>query len=228
MGYRDPFSLYPRKTKGGKIIWYYRTYDEYGKRTSGKSTGQINNSSARHYVTELIKKGALTTKGNITFSKFSEDWWIWDKCQYTKSRLARGRSITPGYVDINRCYLERHILPFFGNIRLSNINTRMIENWVMKLREDKERNLSPTTINHCLTTLKIMLKQAVRLEYIPTNPASTIEQLGSVAPGLGRFVNRVLDLNTYKERVINGKPYPHGDFLCVECGTRLEEQVKSA
>ena len=28
--YREPFTLYPRKIKNGKKIWYYRTYDEDG------------------------------------------------------------------------------------------------------------------------------------------------------------------------------------------------------
>jgi len=47
MGYKQPYNLYPRKTKGGKIIWYYRTYDDGGNRTSGKSTGQTSKTAAR-------------------------------------------------------------------------------------------------------------------------------------------------------------------------------------
>jgi len=37
--------------------------------------------------------------------------------------------------------------------------------------------LSHSTINHCLTCLKIMLKEAVRLEYLHKNPAASILKL---------------------------------------------------
>ena len=36
--------------------------------------------------------------------------------------------------------------------------------------------LSPTTVNRCFTNLKIMLKEAVRLEYIIKSPAEGIKQ----------------------------------------------------
>jgi len=39
----------------------------------------------------------------------------------------------------------------------------------------------------------------------------------SVSPGSGWFVNRVPDFNTYEEKIENGKLYPQGEYLCVEC-----------
>ena len=39
----------------------------------------------------------------------------------------------------------------------------------------------------------------------------------SVAPGSGRFVNRVIDLNDKETRIEMGKPYPEGDYICPEC-----------
>jgi len=56
----------------------------------------------------------------------------------------------------------------------------MIEEWIMKLREKPGKTgdpLSHTTVNHNLTCLKIMLKEAVRLEYLYRNPAEGINQL---------------------------------------------------
>lgn len=57
--YKEPFSLYPRKTKKGVRVWYYRTYDKNGKRTIGRSTGQIFKTLARRYCQKLIKEGKL-------------------------------------------------------------------------------------------------------------------------------------------------------------------------
>jgi len=56
----------------------------------------------------------------------------------------------------------------------------MIESWVMSLKEKTGRTgnpLSHITINHCLTCLKIMFKEAVRLEYLNKSPAVSIVQL---------------------------------------------------
>jgi len=45
----------------------------------------------------------------------------------------------------------------------------------------------------------------------------------SVAPGSGKFVNRIPDFDTYEERLYNGKTYPHGEFLCAECDSKFRE-----
>jgi hypothetical protein len=34
----------------------------------------------------------------------------------------------------------------------------------------------------------------------------------------GLFVNRIIDLDDYKTRKENGKPFPEGDYICRECG----------
>ena len=157
MGYKEPFTLYPRKANKGKIIWYYRTYDEFGNRTFGKSTGQTSKAAAKQYVVELIKKGALVTKGNPTFSKYAENWWIWDKCSYVKSRIQRGKSVSRDYVDIMRGYLVKHIIPYFKDIKLQNITAKMIEDWVLKLREtpgENRKTLSHSTVNPSLISIK--------------------------------------------------------------------------
>jgi len=45
----------------------------------------------------------------------------------------------------------------------------------------------------------------------------------SVAPGSGRFVNRVPDLNSAEERKAIGCPFPQGDYLCAECDAKGAE-----
>ena len=39
----------------------------------------------------------------------------------------------------------------------------------------------------------------------------------SVKCGVGLFVNRVPDFNDRETRVLMGKPFPDGDFICMEC-----------
>ena len=43
----------------------------------------------------------------------------------------------------------------------------------------------------------------------------------SVAPGSGRFVNRVPDCNDIETRKANGVKFPEGDFVCAECDDNI-------
>ena len=59
-----------------------------------------------------------------------------------------------GYVDVRRGYLEKHLLPYFAEVKLSSINAKMIEDWITELRKkEAERGglLSATTKapNYC-------------------------------------------------------------------------------
>ena len=46
----------------------------------------------------------------------------------------------------------------------------------------------------------------------------------SVAPGSGKFVNRVPDCNDLRTRIENGYRFPLGDFVCAECDSKHPEE----
>lgn len=173
-----PFNLYKRlTTKNGRFIYYVQFYDESGNRLTARSTGQTTKSAAETWAFEQLKKGYIVTEKNITFGKFAEDWWVWGKCPYTEAKKARGFKISRAYIDSMNGYLRNHVLPFFKNKKLQKINSRIIEKWVMNLKETKGRIgelLTPTTVNRCLTCLKIMLNEAVRLDYLLKNPTDGV------------------------------------------------------
>lgn len=45
----------------------------------------------------------------------------------------------------------------------------------------------------------------------------------SVRLGSGRFVNRIPDLNDVVIRMINGLPFPQGDFVCERCDSSADK-----
>lgn len=47
----------------------------------------------------------------------------------------------------------------------------------------------------------------------------------SVKSGSGRFVNRVVDFNTIKDRKEMGKPFPKGDFICEQCELKFQNET---
>jgi hypothetical protein len=42
----------------------------------------------------------------------------------------------------------------------------------------------------------------------------------SVKLGTGFYVNRIIDCNEYGDKIEMGKPYPIGEFICIECDTK--------
>lgn len=41
--------------------------------------------------------------------------------------------------------------------------------------------------------------------------------------GSGRFVNRIIDLNTIEDKKEMRKPFPQGHFICEECDLKIRQ-----
>lgn len=174
---QKPFSLVRRKDRltNGKPTYYVRFRSDTGERLPWRSTGQTSKLAAEAWAIARIREGNIAPSAQKTFGQFSEPWWVWDQCPYIARKLARGKTLSRSYADTQRTYLTNHILPYFQNMKLSRITPKQIEEWILQLQ--KSSSLSPTTINHCLTTLKIMLGEAAKMGLIPSNPAASVEPL---------------------------------------------------
>jgi hypothetical protein len=53
---------------------------------TARSTGQTSKAAAETWAFEQLKKGFIVTEKNINFGRYAQDWWVWDKCPYTKAR----------------------------------------------------------------------------------------------------------------------------------------------
>ena len=175
MRYREPFTVFPRKMKSGLVVWYYQTYDTNSRRTTARSTGQTSKGAARVYCNKLYKEDALIpNRGrNLFFSKYAENWWDWDKCEYVKFRQSR-RDLSRNYIKTAKLNLKNHILPRFGKMRLDAITSYDIEKWVL---EFSAKGLSNQTANINLTFLNIMLTDAIRRGLLDSNPADNVSHL---------------------------------------------------
>jgi hypothetical protein len=81
---KKEFSLYTRTMKDGRKVWYYRTYDEFGKRTTGKSTGQTSKTKAENYCLRLFRENTLVPNSSMKFSQYVEkkNFFQFGKCEY--------------------------------------------------------------------------------------------------------------------------------------------------
>ena len=203
MRQKAEFQLFKRPSLNGKTTWYYYTYDTTGTRVR-RSTGQSTKTAALAYVHSRLKNGELGLSKSENFGRWSESWWIWDECKYIQSQ--RGR-ISRSHADVQRSYLVKHIVPYFGKYLLENITPGLIENWIAKLQTTC---LAASSINHCLTTLKVMLNEAERLELIARNPARTVRKLPEVRPNKG-----ILTVEEASQLFSpdNYEPYWHGNNI---------------
>jgi integrase len=154
-------------------MFYARFRAEDGSLLPWQSTGQTSKTAARAWAAARLKKGEATTRQRFIFSRYAEGWWTEDH-DYVQGRIARGHRLTATYLVVMRGHLENHLLPYFRDHKITQITPRQIERWLLALRRGK---LSPSTINHALRCLKIMLKEAARQGVVARDPSAFITGL---------------------------------------------------
>jgi integrase len=173
MRYKEPFTVYPRRLKT-VTVFYYQCYDSNGKRMCGHSTGQRTKTAAKMYCMELYRKGKLIPdKKPVSFTEFASGWWEPKTCKYLEWRQMQS-PLAPSTIDHYKTNLDLHIKPFFGKLKLNDISPELVRSWIMGLSRDGYNNSS---INIQVATLKVMMKEALRLKLISSNPMEKIKKL---------------------------------------------------
>jgi len=199
--FKEPYSLYPRKMASGKVIWYYRTYDDDGRRTNGISTEQISKTKARQFCDRLSREGRLVPTGKpapkaegrapqLEAWALARKWWKWTdagpECSYCIGELARSADGSPAiqrdHADRSARILRDNILPLHGSFRMDAITTEMCED-LMTLWKDS--GASPKTINNRASVYRVMMAEAERLGVILRSPWSKVKTYRSGPGGKG-------------------------------------------
>jgi len=188
MRVKEAFSVFPRKLRSGKIVFYYQCYDDNGKRSSGLSTGQITKTAARAYCMRLYREGILfpSTKLHVpTFEEYARNWWDWDTSEYLKNQKGR-KDITKSYADNCMKMVKNQILPYFGKTPLDKITSGDINKWLLGFKDrtvvnsegKKEiKSYKNTYANTVFGTFWLMLNEAVNRGIINKNPAASVKKL---------------------------------------------------
>ena len=67
----------------------------------------------------------------------------------------------------HRHIMEKHLIPRFGDLTLSDVTTQTIQSYVTQLTKDK---YAPKTIDHIHDVLSAILRSAVKWGHLPANP----------------------------------------------------------
>lgn len=190
MRFREPFSLYPRKSADGKLIYYYRTYTEKGDRTIGRSTGQTSKSGARKVCLELWKKNKLIPEKIVPtipiLSDFGTLVWDYEKSPMIKYRRLRDFNMSKSHVENQAKLFKKHIIPAFGSKRLDQITHAMVDNWFLG---QKEAGYSNQSINHMLSNIRTVFAEAQRQGLVAQNPAESVKPVAKASKKRGILTN---------------------------------------
>ena len=149
--------------RGGSYTIVYRTPEGKQKWLGGFP----NKASARTQLNETltqISKREYVEPRTITFAEFAEG--------YISSRMSIRGSTSSAYASI----IGKHLIPFFGPMKLQQIRLEHVQSFVAQLTKD----VSTKTLLNTVTLLRVMLfspkgSSARKQGYIHSNPVEGVE-----------------------------------------------------
>lgn len=180
-GYRS-FSLYKRKRKSGKPVYYcqFRLLD--GTRTPGRSTGETSKAAAERWALNQLEYGKPVKRKNVTLAEFAtEEFFSWGS-DWAIDILSAGKRLSERQCQEKNAILKNHIIPTLGKTRLTDINKAVIKQFRNDLYRD---GYSSSTINKVLSSIHAILEAAEDhglINGVPTvsRVAETWEERGSL------------------------------------------------
>ncbi|CCQ96582.1 Integrase family protein [[Clostridium] ultunense Esp] len=153
--------------KRGDNVWLVRVYmglNSEGKRKYHNKTIHGNKKDAEKYLNSVLRErdlGTFVEPTKKTVRAYLEEWL---------EQAAKKRVSERTYQDY-RGLLERYVYPVIGEHKLSKLKPLDIQ----KLINDMHDKGITRTTQYTVTVLKQALKQAVKWQLIPRNPAELVE-----------------------------------------------------
>ena len=154
-----------------KKTWYAMFYakDYKGVNKKYKKTGFKKKKEAQEYEYEFKKKIAKSV--NMSFQSLYELYFE----DYSKRHK-------PTAINTVENFFRLHILPFFGDVEISKINSYMIREWQNEMLEKKNENGKPFSENskaNIYAALKSLFNWAAKYQELNENPCKNLGAFGS-------------------------------------------------
>lgn len=162
------FSLYPRKRKSGKPVFYVRYKRNDGSYNVAQSTGQTTRRAAEKWAFEHLHEINHTEQGKKcpSLSVFSRDFFLWES-PWCIDKRASGKRISPRECLEKTRILNNHVLPALGIYDLDELDTVKIKEFRNSLFQ---KGKSGSFINKCLIIVRAILIDAEEKGFIRAIP----------------------------------------------------------
>jgi integrase len=140
--------------------------DAVGKRRQLTKGGFATRGAAQEALQRTLDdmRGGVEVETRLTVAEYLAEW------------LPTKRSLRPSTVKSYREHIDMHIVPLIGGVKLRELRPRQVDVMLTALtRVRGGRALTPTTIRHIHSTLRVALNDAVRRRLIAFNPAAQVE-----------------------------------------------------
>jgi len=162
----EPYIIFPRELKSGKVVYYYHFRDDDGRRSAAKSTGCTTLSAAKRFCQKLYNSGELTRITSYSFSVFTENFFS-KESEWYKWKLVNNSKITDETIMSYNKFLNNQLIPYFEYKKLEDLTRSEIKKWIIWA----SGKWSAKTVNNAQSVLNIILNQAVEKNIIKFNPA---------------------------------------------------------
>lgn len=135
----------------GKPTYYCRLRDEDGELLGWRSTGETAKTRAENWALDHLH--AKDENESITFAQFALGWFTEDHA-FVVARAARGSTLSPNYLEAQRIYLRRHILPAFGKKLIAKIKPAHVEAWLLSFK-------NPASANRYLSIASLQISEFI-------------------------------------------------------------------
>lgn len=233
----QPFIIYSRKLKSGRICYYYKARDpDTGEQTQPKSTGCNTKTAAYAYCLDLMRKGKLISGEDkpqtLEEWVFKNHFFEWTDtqvlCPYCRDALDHSPADKPRvqrpYAD--KCYsiLYKDILPLIGDKKIKNLKWQDIDQMCQSWHS---RGLAPKTINNKISVLRLVLNFAVKTGAIEKNPAENLTPFYCPETKRGRLsieeYKQLMDPGNFSAYWKNNLVYYTANLLSSVTGLRVGE-----
>jgi integrase len=155
-------SVYQRKD--GRYVGSFRL--ENGKRKYVYGETRTEAREKLRVAINAYKQGTLVAGSNQTLKQFLEQWL-----------QAKRMELKDGTYRYYKTYVQTHIIPALGHLKLQRVNDAHLQSFYAALLEKKTRrgkNLSPNTVRliHCI--LSEAFDAAVRAKKLAANPCALV------------------------------------------------------
>ena len=170
-------NITPRKNKDGKItsvtIRVYHGYDSEGNRLKPytMSWKPEREMSEKQIMKEANRRAALFEEecknGNISSTPNMK---LRDFCNIYLD--IKSGILSPRTYEYYTRVINDLIIPLLGHIRITDLKPAHVQQFIKYIQDNSEKTPSPSTIKRKVAILQSILRQAVKLGLIQTNPAN--------------------------------------------------------
>ena len=161
-----PFSIYCRRKKNGKKVYYCRFKNPDGTYSSGKSTEQTSRARAESWAFDYLQNRTSHYQ-DMKLSEAGKDFFAYDG-QWARSKRITGKRLSEKWCDTRQKLFDKYISPEMGGLNLSQITKPVIDDFRNTLYYNKQ--LAGKTVNHVLISLRLILSFAEERGFLSATP----------------------------------------------------------